>query len=53
MSLSSTDSYGATAADVDNDAIPSDAHWADVVDMDATDATDATVLLSYNDGTEL
>ena len=30
----------------DSDVIPSDTRWADAVDMDATDATDATVIFN-------
>ena len=50
LSLTSTGSCQAAAADVDNDVIPLDARWADAVDMDASDAT---VILNYNDDAEL
>jgi len=49
LSTCSCDAAAAAAA-VDVDVVPSDARWADVVDMDATDTT---VLVSYNDDTEL
>ena len=47
LSLTSCD---AAAADVDNDVIQSDTHWADTVDMDATHST---VIVTYNDDAEL
>ena len=51
LSLTSTGSCGdASAAGVDNDVIQSDTHWADPVDMDATDST---VIVNYNDDAEL
>jgi len=50
LSLTSTGFCDAAAADVDNDVIQSDTHWADTVDMDATDST---VIVTCNDDAKL